>query len=96
MVAREINLDLERAARTGLPEHIYCASKSLDQLHAILTQIAGHSSPLLLTRLEAAAAAALSTSFDLSYDATSKTATFQWTAKIPVSGRVAVVCGDVS
>ncbi|MDP2343180.1 MAG: nickel pincer cofactor biosynthesis protein LarB [Deltaproteobacteria bacterium] len=92
----EVNLDLDRATRTGLPEHIYCASKSLDQLRTILGQVTAHQSPLLLTKLDEKAAAALSSSFEILYDVSSKTATFQWTAKTRTSGRVAVVCAGSS
>ena len=96
MAVPEVNLDLDRAARIGLPEHIYCASKSLHQLNTILAQIAVHQSPLLLTRLEEATAAALSSSYPIQYDVTSKTATFQWEAKEAMCGRVAVVCAGSS
>ncbi len=96
MTVKEVNLDLSRAARTGLSEHIYCAAKSLDQLHTILTEMTAHGSPLFLTKLEAATAAALSSSHHIHYDKISKTATFQWTSKPTSSGRVAVVCAGSS
>ena len=92
----EVNLDLRRATRTGLPEHIYCASKSLEQLHTILAQVTADGSPLLLTRLEEPVATTLLQQHAITYDRTSRIATFQWQEKPVNSGRVAVVCAGSS
>nr|WP_321984653.1 nickel pincer cofactor biosynthesis protein LarB [uncultured Lichenicoccus sp.] len=46
----EFKLDLERGARIGLGEAVYCAGKSVDQIAAILDSDPGRA--LLLTRLE--------------------------------------------
>ena len=96
MAPDEVNLDLARTARTGLPEHIYCASKSIEQLDAILAKIKADQSPLLLTRLDERMATALSALHELQYDNPSKTAYFQWSARAPKAGRVAVVCAGSS
>lgn len=95
-VPDEVNLDLSRRERIGLPEHIYCASKSLDQLHTILSQAKEKRLPLLLTRLSAEVAAVVAQSHPIEYDGVSQTATFQRTLKTAKSGRVVVVCAGSS
>jgi NCAIR mutase (PurE)-related protein len=95
-VPHEVNLDVSRAERTGLPEHIYCASKSLDQLNTICLQAKEKRLPLLLTRLDAGMAAALAALHAIEYDGVSKTATFQRAMNTSRSGRVAVVCAGSS
>lgn len=47
----DVRLDWGRAARTGVPEAIYCASKSVEQLVQILDQADARGASLLLTRL---------------------------------------------
>ncbi len=95
-VPAEVNLDLSRKDRIGLPEHIFCASKSIDQLHTILAQAHEKRLSLLLTRLEEPVAARLSTTYALEYDAISRTAAFQRTLATAKTGRVAVVCAGSS
>ena len=95
-VPDEINLDVARRERIGLPEHIYCASKSLDQLNTILQQAKEKRLPLLLTRLEEDVAAVLAPSWALDFDALSRTATFQRSPAMATAGRVAVVCAGSS
>jgi NCAIR mutase (PurE)-related protein len=49
-------LDLERTARTGLPEAIYCAGKTPAQVAAIAARLAAHGdSPVIGTRCDAPA-----------------------------------------
>lgn len=95
-VPDEINLDLSRRDRIGLPEHIFCASKSLDQLNTILQQAKEKQLPLLLTRLEEDVAAQLTPNWPLEFDPLSRTATFQRTPATAKTGRVAVVCAGSS
>ena len=95
-VPDEINLDLSRRERIGLPEHILCASKSLDQLNTILHQAQEKRLPLLLTRLEEDVAAQLTANWSLDFDVISRTATFQRTPATKKTGRVAVVCAGSS
>jgi NCAIR mutase (PurE)-related protein len=66
----DFQLDLQRAARIGLPEAIFCAGKSPAQIDAILAT--GQS--LLLTRLDPAQHAALTHAHRLDYDPLSRTA----------------------
>lgn len=68
----DIRLDWGRAARTGVPEAIYCASKSADQIQTILEQADGRGTSLLLTRLAPDVHAALG--WDVDYDPVSRTA----------------------
>ncbi len=95
-VVAEVNLDLSRRERTGLPEHIFCASKSVEQMSTILQQATQQKLTLLLTRLEEPAALQLSKSYPIEYDRISRTATFQWTENPAQKGRVAVVCAGTS
>ena len=71
-------LDASREARIGLDEAIYCAGKSPDQLHGILTELSQRGVPALLTRLDPAPHAALAECWRdaLDYDAESRTAYF--------------------
>ena len=95
-VPAEINLDLSRKDRIGLPEHIYCASKSIDQINTILAQAQQQRLALLLTRLDEATATKLSTTYALEYDVVSRTATFQRSLATAKTGRVAVICAGSS
>jgi NCAIR mutase (PurE)-related protein len=91
-VSREVNLDLDRTRRIGLPEAIFSAGKSMAQLERILDEVKDAARPLLLTRLSAEQASTLSTRFALDYDDVSRTAYFQWTsAPAARRGTVAVV-----
>ena len=92
-VANEVNLDLDRALRIGLPEAIFSAGKSQAQLERILSEVEAAGRPLLLTRLSAEQASKLSPRFALDYDVVSRTAYFQWTSTTPAArrGTVAVV-----
>ena len=47
----DINLDWGRAARTGIPEAVYCAGKTPDQISRILDQVAEQQGRMLFTRL---------------------------------------------
>ena len=47
----DIKLDWGRAARTGIPEAVYCAGKTTDQISRILDQVAEQQGRMLFTRL---------------------------------------------
>ena len=47
----EFTLDLDREARLGFDEAIYCAGKTATQIEAILNQAPQHRDRFLLTRL---------------------------------------------
>lgn len=87
--------DTDRARRIGLPEAILCASKTVDQLAAVLNALLAEGSRALLTRLAPEQHAALSDDLRrrLHYDPISRTAFLGPVA--PPSGppRVALVTG---
>lgn len=86
--------DATREQRTGLPEAIFCASKTAAQIDVILNQLEGRAPRLLLTRLDAAKLAALAPNWQarLDYDQVSATAILG--ASVPgTRGRVAIVTG---
>jgi NCAIR mutase (PurE)-related protein len=95
-VVDEVNLDLRRQDRIGLPEAILCEPKSVAQLHTILERARDAGQPLLLTRLTDAQAAALAPSWPIDDDRPSRTAFFQWVAKPQTQGRVAIVAAGTS
>ncbi len=70
----EIRLDWGRAARTGVPEAVYCGGKTVDQIEAILEEADTRAQSILLTRLSAEAQGALMQRDALDYDARSCTA----------------------
>jgi len=48
----DVTLDLERRARIGLDEAVFCAGKTPDQIAAILARLVAAKAPALLTRLD--------------------------------------------
>ncbi|MEM1161216.1 MAG: nickel pincer cofactor biosynthesis protein LarB [Pseudomonadota bacterium] len=70
----DIRLDWAREARTGVPEAIYCASKTTDQIDRILAEADERQASLLLTRLSPEAHGALIALPALDYDPLSRTA----------------------
>ncbi|MCW2241443.1 nickel pincer cofactor biosynthesis protein LarB [Azospirillum canadense] len=73
---RSFRLDWARQARTGFPEAVFCAGKSIPHIAAILAEAAERNRPLLLTRLSPAQHDALPAEArrSLDYDAPSGTA----------------------
>lgn len=72
----EFKLDFERGARIGLDEALFCESKSVDQISAILDAVRAKTGRMLLTRLDRSKYEALSKrqSAGLDYDSLSRTA----------------------
>ncbi len=97
-VGHEVNFDRDRHARIGLAEAVFCAGKSAAQIAHILDEAAEEGRPLLLTRLDEAALAALPGHHRgaLDYHELSRTAVFG--EPVPASGasRVAVVTAGTS
>lgn len=88
-----IHFDIERDARIGLPEAVFCQGKPLRALHTLLERFAQPASaPILFTRLEASIFEALPESLRSAYDyePISRTA---WNATKPAHacGRAAIV-----
>ncbi len=91
-------LDGERERRIGLPEAVFAAGKSPEQLAAILATAAAEGRPLLLTRLDPARLAALPAAWQarLDYDALSATAYLDPPPEPTGPARVAVVTAGTS
>lgn len=70
----DIKLDWGRAARTGIPEAVYCASKTLDQIARILDQVIEQNARMLFTRLSPDQRAHADPNGVLDYDPVSQTA----------------------
>jgi len=72
MTGPEVRQDWARAARTGVPEAVWCAGKTPGQIASVITEAKTLGQPLLLTRLEPEVRAELDP--DLDYDPASRTA----------------------
>ena len=72
----DIRLDWGRAARTGIPEAVYCAGKSADQVARILDQVVDHGARMLFTRLTPEQHVLADPHNRLDYDPVSQTAVF--------------------
>ena len=91
-------LDLRRAARIGLPEAVFCAGKTAEQIAAIIARAEAHGGRLLLTRLDAEKFAALhpGTRAKLDHDPLSATAILGGMGHDTGPARVAVVTAGTS
>ena len=94
----EVKLDLDRAERLGFGEAILCAQKTPEQIDEILRIARDRGAELLLTRLEADKASALSPAYrrGLDYHALSGTAFFDRTPIQTDHPHVAVVTAGTS
>lgn len=96
--ASEIRLDFARGERIGMDEAVLCSGKSRGQIEAILAQVRDAGRAMLLTRLDAAAFAALAAEWRqaLDYDPVSRTAFFG-TVPLPAAPtEIAVVSAGTS
>ena len=96
-------LDHHRPLRTGLPEVVYGAGKTAEQIVAIVARLKLRGHPVLVTRLDAATFAACGRDLDAShavpgtYDALSRT--WRWAAEPPPvtgAGTIGVLCAGTS
>ena len=94
----EFNLDLEREARLGFDEAIFCAGKHAAQIEAILGQAPQHRDRFLLTRLSsekwAALAAAVRQRID--YDPISQTGILGASKPIENPARIVLLTAGTS
>lgn len=94
----EFNLDLEREARLGFDEAIFCAGKHAAQIEAILDQAPQHRDRFLLTRLSpekwAALAAAVRQRID--YDPISQTGILGASKPIENPARIVLLTAGTS
>jgi NCAIR mutase (PurE)-related protein len=91
-------VDHHRALRQGVPEVIYAEGKTVEQVVGIAREIAKGGQNVLMTRVDAAKAAALQTSLEgVRYHAMARIATLEQRA-IPTLGKhpVALVCAGTS
>lgn len=93
---REALLDWARAARTGVPEAVYCEGKTPAQIDAIIDEAAAARRRLLFTRLEAERHGALTRAAALAYDPLSRTAVLGGPGTAPVDRGAAVVAAGTS
>ena len=90
-------IDHHRALRTGLPEVIYAAGKTAQQVAEIFSRMAAAGSDVLATRADAdAAAAVLSLHPDAAYHPQARTLTLRQTTSPEPRGHVAVLCAGTS
>ena len=91
-------LDLRRSARIGLPEAVFCAGKTPEQIAAIVARAEEHGERLLLTRLAPEKFAALhsGTRAKLDLDPLSATAILGGMGATKGPARVAVVTAGTS
>ena len=91
------DLDLDRAARRGYPEAVFCAGKTVDQVAAIAAEIGRVGQPTLFTRADADQAAAVRAQLpDAAYDAEARLVA--WPADPPpaAGGPIVVVTAGTS
>lgn len=94
---KEHLLDLDREARTGVPEAVLASGKSVGQLAAIVEDVIRTGRRILLTRLDEEKAAALARFGDaLRYDPASRTAEVGPARAVSAPPAVAVVAAGTS
>ena len=90
-------LDMSRSERTGMPETVYCAGKSKEQLAGILKAFQDKNCSVLGTRCSPEQASFVEASgLDVEYDAVSKTVVLTGGKKTELNGHVAVCCGGTA
>ena len=92
-----VNLDLDREARRGYPEAVFCEGKTTDQVCAIAQELARQGARTLFTRIDPAAADAVRTLLpDAGYDPLARL--MWWPSEFPdPSGKTVVVaCAGTS
>lgn len=96
--ADEVVLDFGRGDRIGLEEAIFCAGKSVEQIHAILDQAAARGARFLLTRLDEEKLERLPSrhSARIDYCPLSRTGFFGGAPELKPGTRVAIVAAGTS
>ncbi|MCO4770745.1 MAG: nickel pincer cofactor biosynthesis protein LarB [Deltaproteobacteria bacterium] len=94
----DARLDVGRMARRGLPETILGMGKTPSQVVDLASELHQRGQPVLVTRLEPDAAAALRAAFPdtLDYDSVARCARIPGTRPLPEVGSVAVVSAGTS
>ena len=90
-------LDMSRRERTGVPETIYCAGKTKEQLVEIFKAFKSKNSPVLGTRCSAEQADFVrAAGLNVKYDAMSRTIVLQAGQLPRLNGRIAVCTGGTA
>jgi pyridinium-3,5-biscarboxylic acid mononucleotide synthase len=91
-------VDHHRSLRSGLPEVIFGAGKTTEQVLAIFSSLAADGVDVLATRIDPAAAAAILTQHPTAiHNAAARTVALRLTQQAaPTTGRIAVVCAGTS
>jgi len=94
----EFKVDFERGARIGLDEALFCESKTVDRISAIVDAVRAKTGRMLLTRLDQSKYEALRArhSADLEYDPLSRTAILGSPHATINTGPVAIVMAGTS
>ncbi len=94
----EFNVDFARGARIGLDEALFCESKTVDQISAIVDTVRAKTGHMLLTRLEPSKYEALRARHgaELEYDLLSRTAVLGRPHPALVTAPVAIVMAGTS
>jgi pyridinium-3,5-biscarboxylic acid mononucleotide synthase len=94
----EFKVDFERGARIGLDEALFCESKTVDQISAIVDAVSAKTGRMLLTRLDQTKYEALLARHgaQLEYDSLSRTAILGQPHPTLVSAPVALVMAGTS
>ncbi|MDR3325624.1 MAG: nickel pincer cofactor biosynthesis protein LarB [Spirochaetaceae bacterium] len=89
-------IDSERSERTGYPEVVYCAGKSVEQAQAIIVKMRERGIPVLATRADSPLARLIQSRFpEAAYDEISRVLTIG-AVQEPRTGLVSVVCAGTS
>jgi NCAIR mutase (PurE)-related protein len=90
-------VDHHRSLRSGLPEVIYAAGKTPQQVLEIFSALAADGVDVLATRADAATAELVLTHFPAAvYNPTARTIAFQQVHSLELKGHIAVVCAGTS
>ena len=94
----EFKVDFERGARIGLDEALFCESKTVDQISAIVDAVRAKTGRMLLTRLDQSKYEALLVRHgaELEFDPLSRTAILGQPHPTLVTGPVAIVMAGTS
>jgi len=91
------NLDLDRAARRGYPEAVFCEGKTTDQVCAIARELARNNARTLFTRIDAPTAEAVRTLVpDAGYDPLARLLWWPSDFPEPTGKKVVVACAGTS
>jgi NCAIR mutase (PurE)-related protein len=94
----EFNVDFARGGRIGLDEALFCESKTVDQISAIVDAVKAKTGHMLLTRLDQSKYEALLARHgaQLEYDSLSRTAVLGHPHPTLVTGPVAIIMAGTS